>query len=284
MTKTQRAKIKSAVQIYKGEDLDKMRRVCQLAAATLIYLEDKIVPGMSTADIDRLVLDFTLKHGAYPAPLNYPDQQTDPRNPVITDRSFPASVCTSVNEVVCHGIPSEDVILREGDLVNIDVTPCLDGFHGDTSRTFMVGDVSPEARRLVEVTKKCLEIGIQQVKRRSYTGEIGNAIHEYARSQGMGVVRDYCGHGVGRIFHSGPSIAHFRTEDRGERMLTGMCFTIEPMINLGSYETESDEEDHWTVRTKDGSLSAQFEHTVVVTRQGCEVLTDPETARKGEFA
>jgi methionyl aminopeptidase len=216
--------------------------------------------GMSTDAINTLVHEYTLAHGARPSPLNY--------------HGFPKSVCTSVNACVCHGIPGSE-LLKDGDIVNVDVTsflPAKDGFHGDTSATFYVGEPSEQAKKVTEVSRRCLELGIAQVKDNVRLGDIGAAIQEYAESQGCSVVRDYVGHGIGRVFHTAPQVPHFGKRGEGKRVRAGTVFTIEPMINLGGYETQL-LDDGWTVLTADRSLSAQFEHTIVVTQTGCEVLT-----------
>jgi methionyl aminopeptidase len=250
----------SRIEIMSPKDLEKMRAACQLAADTLVMVGEHLRPGMTTDDINTLVHEYTLAHGARPSPLNY--------------HGFPKSVCTSINEVVCHGIPSARVLL-EGDIINVDVTsflPAKDGFHGDTSATFYVGEASPEAKKVVEVARRSLELGIAEVRDNARLGDIGAAIQEYAESQGCSVVRDYVGHGIGRQFHTAPQVPHYGTRGAGKRVKAGMVFTIEPMINLGKYPCEV-LEDNWTVLTLDRSLSAQFEHTIVVTQGGCEVLT-----------
>lgn len=248
---------KAPIRIKSARDLEALRRSCRLAAEALLLAGDRLRVGMTTLEIDELVHKFLVDRGAYPSPLNY--------------HGFPKSICTSVNEVVCHGIPSRRR-LRDGDIINIDITCKLDGFHGDTSATFYVGTPSAEARHLVEVTRRCLEIGIAQVRPGGRIGEIGRAIEAYAVSQGCSVVRDFVGHGIGRDFHEGPQVPHFGDGARGPRMEPGMTFTIEPMINLGTWELEI-LQDGWTAVTKDRRLSAQFEHTVAVTETGCEVLT-----------
>jgi methionyl aminopeptidase len=243
-----------------ARDLEKMRAACQLAADTLLMVGEQLRAGMSTDAINTLVHDYTLAHGARPSPLNY--------------HGFPKSVCTSVNACVCHGIPGAEV-LKDGDIVNVDVTsflPAKDGFHGDTSATFYIGEPSAQAKKVTEVARRCLELGIAQVKDNARLGDIGAAIQEYAESQGCSVVRDYVGHGIGRVFHTAPQVPHFGKRGEGKRVKAGMVFTIEPMINLGDYHTQL-LEDGWTVLTADRSLSAQFEHTIVVTETGCEVLT-----------
>jgi methionyl aminopeptidase len=255
----------SRIDIMSPRDLERMRAACQLAAETLVMVGDELRAGMSTDDINTLVHEYTLAHGARPSPLGY--------------HGFPKSVCTSVNEVVCHGIPGGRV-LKNGDIVNVDVTsylPAKDGFHGDTSATFYVGEVSPEAQKVVEVSRHCLELGIAQVRDNARLGDIGAAIQEYAEAQGCSVVRDYVGHGIGRQFHTAPQVPHYGTRGAGKRIKAGMVFTIEPMINLGDYACEV-LADGWTVLTRDRSLSAQFEHTILVTQDGCEVLTSRSRA------
>lgn len=235
-----------------------MRVVCRLAAETLLLVGEKIRPGMTTEDIDRLVYEDTVRQGARPAPLNY--------------KGFPKSVCTSVNDIVCHGIP-DGTVLENGDIVNVDVTHVYDGFFGDTSATFYVGTPSPEARHVVEVSRRALDVGIEQVRDGARLGDIGGAIQEYVESEGCSVVRDFVGHGIGRKFHEAPQVKHYGKRGTGDRLRRGMTFTIEPMVNLGGWEVEIDPHDQWTVRTADGTLSAQFEHTLLVTRDGCEILT-----------
>ena len=250
----------SRIEIMSARDLERMRAACQLAAETLVMVGEHLRAGMTTDQINTLVHEYTLAHGARPSPLNY--------------HGFPKSVCTSINEVVCHGIPGSRV-LADGDIINVDVTsflPAKDGFHGDTSATFYVGEPSEPAKKVVEVARRSLELGIAEVRDGARLGDIGAAIQEYAESQGCSVVRDYVGHGIGRQFHTPPQVAHYGTRGAGKRIKAGMVFTIEPMINLGKYECEV-LEDGWTVLTADRSLSAQFEHTIVVTQNGCEVLT-----------
>jgi methionyl aminopeptidase len=250
----------SAIEIMTPSMLSRMREACQLAADTLVMVGKHLAPGMSTDDINTLVHDYTLKHGAWPSPLNY--------------HGFPKSVCTSVNEVVCHGIPGKRV-LKDGDIINVDVTsyyPAKNGFHGDTSATFYVGTPSDAAKLVTEVSRMGLELGIAEVHEGARIGDIGAAIEAYAHAQGCSVVRDYVGHGIGREFHTAPQVPHYGKRGDGKRLKAGMVFTIEPMINFGTYECER-LDDEWTVITADGSLSAQFEHTIVVTKAGCEVLT-----------
>lgn len=250
----------SNIEIITSAAVERMRTACQLAAETLVAVGRHIEPGITTDDINTIVHDLTLAQGAWPSPLNY--------------RGFPKSVCTSVNEVVCHGIPGKQV-LRDGDIVNVDVTtyyPRENGFHGDTSATFYVGTATEQAKRVVEAARRCLELGIAEVRDGARIGDIGAAIQEHAEGLGCSVVRDYVGHGIGREFHMAPQVPHYGKRGTGKRIKTGMIFTIEPMINVGHWETRVLDDD-WTVITTDGSLSAQFEHTVLVTESGCEVLT-----------
>lgn len=235
-----------------------MRRAGRLAADTLASVGPLVRPGISTGRIDEHVHEFIVSHGAVPAPLNY--------------MGFPKSVCTSVNEVVCHGIPSPRHRLKKGDIINVDITVILDGWHGDTSATFYVGSPSPEAVKVVEVARRCLELGIAAVGPDARLGDIGEAIQGYAESRGCSVVRQYVGHGIGREFHEGPQVPHFRSTGENLRLRPGMTFTIEPMINLGTWKAKV-LRDGWTAVTADRKLSAQFEHTVAVTADGWEVLT-----------
>lgn len=250
------------ITLLSRRELDKMRQAGRLAEELLDYLEPMVKPGVSTLELNDAAEEWTQQHGAKSAPLGY-------AGAVIP---FPKSICTSVNEVVCHGIPSAEQVLRSGDIINIDVTPILDGYHGDTSRTFFVGEPSPLARKLVEVTKESMWRGIRAVKPGARVGDIGAAIQEYAEAEGFSVVRDFVGHGVHRIFHTAPQIPHYGTGGKGKKLRKGMVFTIEPMINVGTYEVEV-LADGWTALTADRKLSAQFEHTVTVTDEGVEVLT-----------
>jgi methionyl aminopeptidase len=244
--------------LLSSREIDKMRRAGQLAAKLLDHLAPLVKPGVSTLELNDEAERWTQAHGAKSAPLGY--------------HGFPKSICTSINEVVCHGIPNAKQTLREGDIINIDVTPILDGYHGDTSRTFFVGEPSPLAKRLVEVTEECLHRGIAAVKPGARVGDIGAAIQEYAEAEGFSVVRDFVGHGVSRIFHTSPQIPHYGTRGKGKKLRPGMVFTIEPMINEGTWEVEV-MADKWTALTKDRKLSAQFEHTIAVTDKGVEILT-----------
>jgi methionyl aminopeptidase len=245
------------IQLKNDVDIKGIRKAGQLVLDTLDLVEPKIRPGMKTDDINTIVHEFTIKNGAQPAPLNY--------------RGFPKSVCVSVNEVVCHGIPG-DRILEDGDIVNVDVTSVLNGYYADANKTFFAGTPGPEARKIVGVAKTCLKRGISKVKPGSTIGDIGWAIQSYAEAQGCSVVRDFVGHGVGLEFHESPQIPHFGQKGQGVRLIPGMVFTIEPMINLGSHELKI-LEDNWTAVTKDRSLSAQFEQTILVTDSGFESLT-----------
>jgi methionyl aminopeptidase len=247
----------SNVSIKTVREVDALRVASQMAAETLLGVGEMIRAGLTTEDINRFVHEDTLRRGGFPAPLNY--------------HGFPKSVCTSVNEVVCHGIPG-DRVLEPGDIINVDVTTIYNGFFGDTSATFYIGAPSAEAKHVTEVSRRSLEIGIAQVRDGARLGDIGAAIQEFAEGQGCSVVRAFVGHGIGRRFHEPPQVSHVGTWGKGDRLRAGMCFTIEPMINLGGHEVEI-LEDKWTVLTIDRSLSAQFEHALVVTKAGCEVLT-----------
>lgn len=235
-----------------------MRRAGRVAAETLAWVGSQLRVGMSTKEIDRLVRLDTERRGARPSQLGY--------------HGFPASVCTSRNHVVCHGIPSEHDVLEWGDIVNVDVTSCLDGYHGDTSRTFCLGEPAPDVKRLVLVAERCLEAGISVVRAGARLGDIGAAIEEVARAAGVSIVREYGGHGIGRSMHAPPHVAHYGRRGSGRRLKAGMALTIEPMVNLGAPDVLL-LDDGWTVVTADGRPSAQFEHTVLVTATGAEVLT-----------
>ncbi|MDZ8187642.1 MAG: type I methionyl aminopeptidase [Nostoc sp. ChiSLP02] len=247
--------------ILSQRELDKMRQAGRLAAKLLKHLEPMVKPGVSTLELNDEAERWTQAHGAKSAPLGY--------------KGYPKSICTSVNEVICHGIPNAKQILKDGDIINIDVTPIVEGYHGDTSKTFFVGTPSPKAKKLVEVTEECLRLGIAEVKPGARIGDIGAAIQEYAEAQGFSVVRDFVGHGISNIFHTAPDIPHYGTRGKGKRLRPGMVFTIEPMINEGTYEVEV-LGDKWTAVTRDRKLSAQFEHTIAVTEDGVEILTLPE--------
>ena len=244
--------------------LQKMRVAGKLAAETLDFIAPHVKPGVTTEELNTLSHNFITEHGAIPAPLNY--------------KGFPKSICTSVNEVICHGIPSPECKLNNGDIINIDVTVIVDGFHGDTSRMFFVGDVSPERQKLVEVTYESMMRGIGAVKSGAMLSDIGRAIQTYAEGEGYSVVRDFCGHGIGEVFHSEPMVLHYdpRNPALDMKLRKGMTFTVEPMINIGTYEGIMLDDD-WTVVTADGKDSAQFEHTIAVTKDGCEILTKSPT-------
>lgn len=243
--------------IHQPEDFVAMRKAGKLAAETLDMITPHVVPGVSTDELDRLCHDFIVDNGAIPSPLNY--------------RGYPKSICTSINHVVCHGIPSEKV-LKEGDIVNIDVTVTLDGWFGDTSRMFCVGKVGVKALKLIEATYNAMWEGINVVKPGATTGDIGHAIQKYAEGNKYSVVRDFCGHGLGRVFHDAPNIMHYGNPGEGIALKEGMFFTIEPMINFGKYDVKI-LQDGWTAVTRDKTLSAQFEHSIAVTKDGFEVFT-----------
>ncbi len=245
------------IRLYGPEAFEGMRTVCNLTARCLDALNDIVKPGVTTNEIDRFVFEFGMDHGAFPATLNY--------------RGYTKSTCTSINHVVCHGIPN-DKPLREGDIVNIDVTYLLDGWHGDSSRMYAVGEIKRAAERLLEVTYEGLLRGIAAVKPGAKTGAIGAAIQTYAEGERCSVVRDFCGHGVGQLFHDAPNILHYGTPNEGVEIKEGMIFTIEPMINLGKPHVKV-LADGWTAVTRDRSLTAQYEHTVGVTKDGCEIFT-----------
>jgi len=245
------------IRLKEEADIDGIRKAGQLVLDTFAQIEGKIRPGIKTDDINTIVHEFTIKNDAQPAPLNY--------------RGFPKSVCVSINEEVCHGIPGKRV-LQDGDIVNVDITSILNGYYADANNTFFAGTPGAEARKIVGVAKECLKRGIAMVKPGNTVGDIGWAIQTYAEDQGCSVVRDFVGHGVGFEFHESPQIPHFGQRGQGIRLIPGMVFTIEPMINLGGKELKI-LQDNWTAVTKDGSLSAQFEQTILVTQSGYESLT-----------
>lgn len=246
------------VSIKTPEDIEKMRVAGRLAAQVLEMIKEHVRPGVTTEHLDRLCHDYIVNvQQAIPAPLNY--------------RGFPKSICTSPNHVVCHGIPN-DKPLKEGDIINIDITVIKDGYHGDTSQMFCVGQVQPWAEKLCQVTQQCLYLGIEQVRPGARLGDIGAVIQKYAEKNGFSVVREYCGHGIGKVFHEEPQVLHYGKAGTGLELKAGMIFTIEPMINQGRAETRL-LGDGWTAITKDRKLSAQWEHTLLVTESGFEVLT-----------
>lgn len=247
------------IEIKDAEAIEKMRIAGRLAAEQLEMIEEYIKPGVTTGELDRICHEYTVNvQNAIPAPLNY--------------RGFPKSVCTSVNHVVCHGIPSDDKVLKDGDIVNIDVTPKKDGYHGDSSKTYFVGKPSVLADRLVKVTQECMYRGIKVVGPGARLGDIGHAIQVYAEKNRFTIVREYCGHGIGKIFHDEPQVLHYGKAGTGAELTPGMTFTIEPMINAGK-ATVKLLPDNWTVVTKDHKLTAQWEHTILVTETGYEILT-----------
>lgn len=251
-------KDKRQLEILSDGEIEKMRSAGRLAAELLNRLGEMVEPGVTTGELDDEAVEFAGDRGVEHAPYDY--------------KGFPRSICTSVNHVVCHGIPSDEQVLEEGDIVAIDVTPISNGFHGDTCATFCVGEPDEETRRLIEVTAEALRRGLGEVGAGKRLGDIGAAIQNYVEAQDFSVVRDFIGHGIGREFHAAPQVPHFGSYNTGMRMRPGMAFTVEPMVNVGDYPTQVLDDD-WTAVTKDGSLSAQFEHTVIVTRDGVEVTT-----------
>ena len=246
-----------SIKIHTAKDFEGMRAAGKLAAETIDFITPHVVEGVTTNELDRLCHEFITDHGAISAPLNY--------------RGFPNSICTSINHVVCHGIPREKR-LKKGDAVNLDITVILDGWYGDTSRMFTVGKASIKTQRLIDITYECLLRGIRQVKPGNTLGDIGHAIQSYAESQRCSVVEDFCGHGLGRVFHDAPNVMHYGKPGTGVVLRTGMFFTIEPMINLGKKDVKI-LDDGWTAVTKDKALSAQFEHSMGVTEDGVEIFT-----------
>ena len=246
------------IEIFTVREQDGLRRAGEVAAQTLEFVGTQLRAGMPTSEIDRLVREDTARRGGRPSQLGY--------------HGFPAAVCTSRNHVVCHGIPRASEILAPGDIVNVDVTTQLGDFHGDTSATFAIDDIGPDARHVMDVSQRCLEAGIAVVRDGVRLGDIGYAIETLAIREGCSVVRDFGGHGIGRVMHAPPHVSHFGVPGTGTRVRAGMAFTIEPMINLGSSDVRL-LDDGWTVVTTDGRWSAQFEHTVLVTHRGAEVLT-----------
>ncbi len=247
------------IKIKNKKEIEKMRDACALGRRVLDYIKPYVKENISTDELNTLCHDFIIKNNAIPAPLNY--------------NGFPKSICTSINNVVCHGIPSPKDILKKGDIVNIDITVILNKYHGDLSETFIIGDVDKDIKLLVERTKKSMMLGIDVIKPDIYLYEVGKTIENYANKFNYSVVRDYCGHGIGRKFHEDPNVLHYYSLQNKIKLREGMIFTVEPMINMGDYKTITSKKDGWTVFTKDGSLSAQFEHTVLVTKNGYEILT-----------
>ncbi|MBF96646.1 MAG: Methionine aminopeptidase [Alphaproteobacteria bacterium MarineAlpha9_Bin4] len=255
---------KNEIVIHDNQDFIKMRQAGALASKVLDYIEPFVIEGTSTNKLDNLCHNFILQNNAVPAPLNY--------------KGFPKSICTSVNHVVCHGIPGEKV-LKKNDIVNIDITVILDGWHGDTSRMFVTGKPKIKAKNLIEITFEAMWKGINQVKPGNTVGDIGSAIQKFAESQGYSIVKDFCGHGIGQKFHTAPNILHYGESSSGVTLEEGMFFTIEPMINLGKKDVLI-LEDGWTAVTRDKKLSAQYEHTIGVTKTGYEIFTISEKEKK----
>jgi len=251
------AKASSAIKIHDPEDFEGMRKAGRLAAETLDMIAPYVEPGITTDELDRICAEFIAERGAISAPLNY--------------RGFPKSICTSINHVVCHGIPGPKK-LKKGDIINIDVTVILDGWYGDTSRMFTAGKAPIKGCRLIDITYECLMRGIKAVKPGATVGDIGHAIQTHAEAERCGVVEVFCGHGLGRVFHDAPNIMHYGNPGEGPELKEGMFFTIEPMINLGGPDVKV-LSDNWTAVTRDKSLSAQFEHSLGVTKDGCEIFT-----------
>ena len=248
------------VSIKTPEEIGYMRVAGRLAAEVLEMIGPHVVPGVSTGELDRICHDYIVNvQKAIPAPLNY--------------NGFPKSICTSVNHVICHGIPSDAKVLKEGDIINIDITVIKDGYHGDTSKMFAVGHIPAHADKLIRVTQECLYKAIALVKPGVFLGDIGHVIQQYAEGHNFSVVREYCGHGIGRIFHEDPQVLHYGQKGSGMQLREGMTITIEPMINAGTRFTKLSTTDGWTVTTRDRRLSAQWEHTIAITSSGCEVLT-----------
>ena len=248
------------IDIKTNEEISRMRVAGRLAAEVLEMIEDHVKPGVSTGELDRICHDFIInEQNAIPAPLNY--------------NGFPKSICTSVNHVICHGIPNDQKILKSGDILNIDITVIKDEFHGDTSKMFLVGKTPEHAQRLVRVTQECLYKAIGLVRPGAKLGDLGHIIQQHAEAHNYSIVREYCGHGIGRVFHEDPQVLHYGTPNQGIEIEEGMTFTIEPMLNAGTRHTKLSKQDGWTVTTKDRRLSAQWEHTLAVTDTGCEILT-----------
>ncbi|MEQ9115874.1 MAG: type I methionyl aminopeptidase [Rickettsiales bacterium] len=250
--------------IHKDEEFQKMRKAGNLAAKILDHISDFVEPGITTNALDKICHEMILDHNAIPACLGYRGSQGSP--------PYPKVICTSVNNVICHGIPN-DKELKDGDILNIDITVILDGYHGDTSRMYWAGEPSIKAKRLSEITYQAMMLGIEQVKPGAFFGDIGHAIQTFVEGHGYSVVRDYCGHGIGKTFHAEPSVVHYGSPKTGSEIKKGMFFTVEPMVNAGRPETKLNQNDGWTVTTRDRSLSAQFEHTIGVTDTGYEIFT-----------
>ena len=241
------------------EDIEGIKRSAAINVGVLDMVAERIAPGVTTAEVDQWIYDYTVEHGGIPADLNY--------------EGFPKSVCTSINDVVCHGIPSERDVLREGDIVNVDCSTILDGYFSDSSRMFCIGEVSPERKKLVDVTRESIQRGLAQVKPWNTLGDMAHAVQTYVEENGFNVVREFGGHGIGKEFHEDPFVSHVGEPGEGVVLAPGMCFTIEPMVNAGGPDIDMDDPNGWTVRTADGSDSAQWEVQVVVTETGYELLS-----------
>jgi len=249
-----------AISIKTPDEIEKMRVAGKLAADVLDMITPQVKPGISTGELNRICHEYIVEHQhAIPAPLNY--------------NGFPKSICTSVNQVICHGIPNDSKILKSGDIMNIDITVIKDGYHGDTSKMFCLGEIATHAQRLVRITQECLYRAIRIVKPGITLGDIGHVIQTHAEANHYSIVREYCGHGIGRVFHEDPQVLHYGRPKTGTVLVEGMTFTIEPMLNAGSRFTKLSKKDGWTVTTKDRRLSAQWEHTMAVTANSCEVFT-----------
>jgi methionyl aminopeptidase len=251
-----------SITIHTEADFEGMKKAGKLGAEILDYITDFVKPGVTTDELNKICHDKIIEAGAIPAPLGY--------------RGFPKSICTSVNHVICHGIP-DDKALKNGDIVKIDVTVIVDGWHGDNCRTYWVGEVSPMAKRLTQVTYEAMMKGIAQIRPGNRLGDVGHAIQKHAESFNYSVVRDYCGHGVGKVFHADPNVLHYGRPNEGLLLKEGMFFTVEPMVNVGKYDTKLNQQDGWTVTTRDRSLSAQFEHSCGVTKDGVIIFTKSPT-------
>lgn len=252
-------RVPSRKMIKTAKQIEGIRKSAAINTAVLDLVAANIHAGMSTEEINTLVYDYTVAHGAIPAPLNF--------------EGFPKSVCTSINDEVCHGIPAPDIILQDGDIVNVDVSTILDGYYSDASRMFMIGEVNPERRKLVEVARECLELGLKAARPWGFLGDIGAVVQEHAEKHGYSVVREFGGHGVGLKFHEDPFVSHTGRRGTGMLLVPGMVFTIEPMINMGSRKIFIDADNDWTVLTDDGMPSAQWEYTVLITKEGGEKIT-----------
>ena len=257
--KAKGCRVPSRKMIKTSQQIEGIRKSAAINTAVLDLVAANIHEGMSTEEINTLVYNYTVAHGAIPAPLNF--------------EGFPKSVCTSINDEVCHGIPDKSIVLRSGDIINVDVSTILDGYYSDASRMFMIGEVKPERQKLVQVARECLELGLKAAKPWGFLGDIGAAVQEHAEKHGYSVVREFGGHGVGLKFHEDPFVSHTGRRGTGMLLVPGMMFTIEPMINMGSHKIFIDADNDWTVLTDDGMPSAQWEYTVLITETGAEIIT-----------